>query len=96
MEAIVACCAGVDVHQATVVACLISGPAHERPRKAVRTFGTTRAELATMRDWLKAAGCTMVAMESTGIYWRPVHAELEGHFEVIVGNAQHIKNVPWA
>jgi len=47
-----------------------------------------------MRDWLVASGCTLVAMESTGIYWRPVYAELEGHFELIVGNAQHIKNVP--
>jgi transposase len=92
MEAIVECCAGLDVHQATVVACLISGPAHERSRKEIRTFGTTRGELATMRDRLKAAGCTLVAMESTGIYWRPMHAELEGHFELIVGNAQHIKH----
>src|ERR1700692_3993353 len=94
MEAIVECCAGLDVHQATVVACLNSGLANQRSRKEVRTFGTTRDDLQTMRDWLLAAGCTLVAMESTGIYWRPVHAELEGHFDLIVGNAQHIKNVP--
>jgi transposase len=47
-----------------------------------------------MRDWLLVSGCTVVAMESTGIYWRAVHAELEDYFELIVGNAQHIKNVP--
>ena len=50
--------------------------------------------MGRLRDWLLASGCTLVAMESTGIYWRPVHAELEDHFELIVGNAQHIKNVP--
>jgi len=94
MEAIVERCAGLDVHQATVVACLNSGPPGKRSRKEVRTFGTTRHELGRLRDWLLASGCTLVAMESTGIYWRAVHAELEDHFELIVGNAQHIKNVP--
>jgi transposase len=73
MEAIVECCAGLDVHQAKVVACLNSGPPGRR------SFGTTRHELGKMRDWLLASGCTLVAMESTGIYWRPVYAELEGH-----------------
>jgi transposase len=94
MEAIVECCAGLDVHQATVVACLNNGPPTKRSRKEVRTFGTTRHELGKMRDWLLVSGCTLVAMESTGIYWRPVYAELETHFELTVGNAQHIKNVP--
>src|SRR3954470_19439698 len=92
MEAIVACCAGLDVHQAGVVACLNRGG--KRGGKEIRSFGTTRGELAEMCAWLRAGGCTLVAMESTGIYWRPVYAELEGHFELIVGNAQHIKNVP--
>jgi transposase len=94
MEAIVECCAGLDVHQATVVACLNSGAGNKRSRREVRTFGTTRTELEAMRTWLSASGCTLVAMESTGIYWRPVHAALEGHFDLVVGNAQHIKNVP--
>ena len=94
MEAIVECCAGLDVHQATVVACLNNGPAGKRSNKEVRTFGTMGHDLREMRDWLKASGCTLVAMESTGVYWKPIHAELEGHFEIIVGNAHHIKNVP--
>jgi transposase len=95
MEPIVECCAGLDVHQATVVACLNKGPGNKRSRKDdIRTFSTTRRGLGEMRDWLAGSGCTLVAMESTGIYWRPVYAELEGHFELIVGNAQHIKNVP--
>jgi len=94
MDPIVECCAGLDVHQATVVACVNSGASNKRSGKEVRTFGTTRAALEEMRDWLATSGCTLVAMESTGIYWHPVYAALEGHFDLIVGNAQHIKNVP--
>lgn len=94
MDAIVECCAGLDVHQASVVACVNKGPADKRSRKEIRSFATTRAELQQMRDWLVTEGCTLVAMESTGIYWRPVYAVLEGHFDLIVGNAQHMKNVP--
>jgi transposase len=94
MEAIVERCAGLDVHQATVVACLNIGAADAKPSKQVRTFGTTLPELEELRDWLKTNGCSLVAMESTGIYWKPVYAVLEDHFELVVGNAQHIKNVP--
>ncbi len=94
MEAIVARCGGLDVHQATVVACLLVGAAHQKPRKDVRTFGTTTSELGRLRDWLLAAGCTHVGMESTGIYWMPVYAILEDRFQLVVGNATHIKNVP--
>jgi transposase len=94
MEAIVERCCGLDVHQATVVACLLVGPADKKPRREVRTFGTTTPELVSLRDWLQAAGCTHVGMESTGVYWKPVYAVLEGSFELIVGNARHIKNVP--
>src|SRR3954451_18546400 len=64
MEAIVACCAGLDVHQAGVVACLNRGG--KRGGKEIRSFGTTRGELAEMCAWLRAGGCTLVAMESTG------------------------------
>jgi transposase len=94
MEAIVDCCAGLDVHQATVVACLRRGAGAGRSRKEVRTFGTTRCELEALRDWLLAAGCRLAAMESTGVFWHPVYFVLEGHIELIVGNARHIKNVP--
>ena len=85
---------GLDVHQATVVACLLIGPPGKRPVKEIRSFRTMTASLREMRDWLKAAGCTHVAMESTGVYWQPVYAVLEGHFELVVGNAHHIKAVP--
>lgn len=94
MEAIVEFCAGLDVHQATVVACVIMGPPGKKPKKETRTFGAMHHDLTSLRDWLTACGCTLVAMESTGVYWKPVHAMLEDHFDVIVGNAQHMKNVP--
>lgn len=94
MEAIVERSCGLDVHQATVVACLMTGPADGRARRTTRTFGTTTTELEAMRTWLVAEGCTHVGMESSGVYWMPVFAILEGYFELVVGNAAHIKNVP--
>jgi len=94
MEPIVERCCGLDVHQGTVVACLLVGRADQKPRKEIRTFSTVTRGLLELRDWLLAEGCTHVGMESTGIYWKPVYAVLEGSFELIVGNAHHIKNVP--
>ena len=94
MEAIVERCAGLDVHQATVVACVLIGEAGRKPRKEIRTFSTLTRDLEALRDWLQELGVTQVGMESTGVYWKPVHAILEGHFELIVANAHHIRNVP--
>jgi transposase len=94
VEAIIERCCGLDVHQKTVVACLLTGPANQRPKKEIRSFRTVTRELQLMSEWLRAAGCTHVAMESTGVYWKPVYAVLEGGFELVVGNAHHIKNVP--
>src|SRR5215469_14803120 len=85
---------GLDVHQATVVACLLivlnSGKVH----KQVRTLGTTTRELMGLREWLLSERCTHVGMESTGVYWKPIYAILEGAFEIVVANAQHVKKVP--
>jgi transposase len=94
MEVVVACCAGLDVHQASVVACVNSTGGGGRSRKEVRSFGTMRDDLIALHDWLKQAGVTMVAMESTGVYWKPVYEALEHHFDTVVVNAQHINNVP--
>jgi len=94
MEVIVACCAGLDVHQASVVACVNRTGRGGRSHKEVRSFGTMRDDLIALREWLKQAGVTLVAMESTGVYWKPVYQALEDDFETIVANAQHIKNVP--
>ena len=60
----------------------------------VRTFGTTTGELLALADWLEGNGCTHVAMEATGVYWKPVWHILEGRFELVLANAQHIRNVP--
>jgi transposase len=85
---------GLDVHQATVVACLLIVLGSGKVHKQVRTFGTTTRELVSLREWLLAEGCTHVAMESTGVYWKPIYAILEGAFEIVVANAQHVKKVP--
>jgi len=87
-------CAGLDVHQKTVVACLLLTTASGHLTKEVRTFATTTAGLLVLREWLSSQGVTHVAMESTGIFWRPVFNLLEGHCEVILANAQHMKAVP--
>ena len=89
MEVIHERCCGLDVHKDTIVACLIAPEG-----KAIRTFGTTTDQLLALCDWLAEHGCTHVAMESTGVYWKPVFNILEGNFEVLVVNAQHLKNVP--
>src|SRR5262245_36891304 len=94
MEVLVSRGCGLDVHQATVVACLLTGEPGKLPRKHVKTFSTMTSGLIEFRDWLAAADCTAVAMEATGVYWKPVYNILEGHFELIVANARHIKAVP--
>lgn len=95
MEAVLECCVGLDVHQETVVACVVFGPLEHRPKKEIKTFGTTTPELLTLADWLEERKCSHVAMESTGIYWKPVWNILEtGPFQLILANAQRIKNVP--
>jgi transposase len=85
---------GLDVHQATVVACLLIVLKNGKVQKQMRTFGTTTRELLSLREWLLVEACTHVAMESTGVYWKPIYAILEGGFEIVVANAQHVKKVP--
>src|SRR5262249_24885128 len=94
MEAILERCCGLDVHKREVVACLLVGATHERPRRDVRRFATLTVSLRELRDWLVSAGCTHVAMESTGPYCQPVFNLLEGAVTVVLANARHIKNVP--
>jgi len=93
MEVLYPRCAGLDVHQATVVACvrIASGA---RAAQEVRTFDTTTKGLLALADWLRESRCTHVAMESTGVYWKPVWHVLEGDFELVLANATHIRNVP--
>jgi transposase len=94
MEVVHEHCCGVDVHKRFITACLIVPGASGKLSKEVQTFRTMTADLERFRDWLLAAGCTHVAMESTGVYWKPVYNLLEDHLTVVVVNAQHIKQVP--
>lgn len=95
MDVIVERCAGLDVHKATVTACVrYPGPDRERAQ-ALHTFGTTTPDLLALRDWLAAYRVTHVAMESTGVYWKPVYYTLEDGFpEVLLVNATHVAKVP--
>lgn len=87
-------CAGLDVHQKTVVVCALVGQAGSDPELERRTWATTTSQLLEMGDWLRARGITHVAMESTGTYWKPVWAVLEGQFDLTLCNAAHVKQVP--
>ncbi len=87
-------CCGLDLHKRTVVACLFVAGPRGKPQKEIRTFGTMTAELLDLADWLAEAGCTHVAMESTGVFWKPIYNLLEGQFTLLLVNAQHIKAVP--
>lgn len=94
MEAILENCCGLDVHRDTVVACLLTGNLEDRPKKEIRTFSTMSKGLHELVVWLQTTGCTHVAMESTGVYWKPVYHILEESCEIKLANAQRIKNVP--
>src|SRR5262245_47784819 len=94
MERLIERCCGLDVHKKTVAACVRApGPNGTRTQE-VRTFGTTAGELLALRDWLEAHGVTHVAMESTGVYWKPVFYVLEEAFTCLLANAAHIAQVP--
>lgn len=89
MEVLYRSCCGLDVHAKTVVACLLKDG-----HKEIRTFATMTDELLALSDWLASEGCTHVAIESTGVYWKPVFNLLEGQQEVLLVNARHVKAVP--
>jgi transposase len=88
------CCCGLDVHKGAVQACLLRSTPAGTVHQEQRTFATMTDDLLALLDWLVATGCTHVAMESTGVYWKPLYNLLDGHVEVLVINAQHIKQVP--
>jgi transposase len=87
-------CCGLDVHKKKISACLITIAENGEERYEIKEFGTFTNDLLTMKKWLIGNRCPILAMESTGVYWRPVHNILEGHLEIILVNARHIKNVP--
>jgi transposase len=87
-------CAGLDVHKKTVVACRITPHPDGGWHKEIRTFATLTDDLLSLADWLRTSQVTHVAMESTGVYWKPLYNLLEAEFGVVLVNAQHIKFVP--
>jgi len=94
MDTIHSRCAGLDVHKETVVACVRAIGPDGKLTKQVRTFAAMTRDLMALADWLAEEGVTHVAMESTGVYWKPVFHLLEGRFAAWLINAQHIKQVP--
>lgn len=95
MRVVHRCCCGIDVHKKTVVVNLVRhGVAGREDLDEVRTYATMTRDLLGLSEWLQEAGCTHVAMESTGVYWKPIHHILEGDFEVLLVNAKEFKNAP--
>lgn len=94
MEVVHERCAGLDVHKKTVTACRIIPHQIEGWQREIRTFKTMTADLLDLADWLASAGITHVAIESTGVYWKPIFNILESQFQVLLTNAQHVKYVP--
>jgi transposase len=94
MDAIYDRCCGLDIHKRTVVACLIAPGSGRQSRKEIRTFGTMTDDLLGLADWLAAEAVTHVAMESTGVFWKPLFNLLEDRFQLLLVNARDIKQVP--
>lgn len=87
-------CAGLDVHKKSVVVCRVTPNGSGGFRKDIRKFGTMTEDLLALSDWLRQGEVKQIAMESTGVYWKPVFNVLEGECAVILVNAEHIKHVP--
>jgi len=94
MQVMHARCAGLDVHKKTVVACVLISLPNGKFDKHTATFGTMTSDILALSDWLKNHEVSHAAMESTGVYWRPIYQLLEGQFTLLVANAQHIKRLP--
>jgi len=94
MEQVFERCAGLDIHKATVSACVRVPRAGGRRHQEIRTFGTSTNDLLTMRDWLAGYAVTHIAMEATGVYWKPIYYVLEEGFTLLLVNAAHVKQVP--
>jgi transposase len=94
MEIVYRCCCGIDVHKASVTACVRWVGEGQRKTEQKRKFSSFTRDLLAMADWLRECGVTHVAMESTGVYWKPVWHILEGQFQLLLVNAQHVKAIP--
>jgi len=94
MEVLHARCCGIDIHKRSITVCVLIREAGRKEQKHLREFATTTSEILNCADWLRSLGVTHVAMESTGVYWRPVWNLLEGQFDLLLANATHMRNVP--
>jgi transposase len=93
MEEILDKCCGLDVHRDTITACVMIGNGSQK-QKLIKTFPTFTGDIKELAKWLKSLNIQHVAVESTGIYWKPIFNVFEGDFDIILVNAQHVKNVP--
>jgi len=94
MEEVFTCCAGLDVHKESIEACVRRIEPNGRLHQETRHWGTMTGDLLAMAEWMTAQGVTQVAMESTGVFWKPIFNILENRFSVLLVNARHIKQVP--
>ena len=95
MEYVYESCAGLDVHQNNVVACVLHVPlTSTRPKKEEKRFDTTTSGLSVLKEWLSSFDCQVVAMESTGVYWKPIWHVLQADFQLILANPRKIKAIP--
>jgi transposase len=94
MQVVYPRCAGLDVHKKDVYACALVVDENGQKRQQIRKFSTVTVELLKLADWLQSHAVTHVAMEATGVYWRPIWAILEGQFELLLVNPHHVKALP--
>jgi len=94
MEEVFTCCVGLDVHKESIEACVRRIELNGRLHQETRHWGSMTEDLLAMADWMTAQGVTHVAMESTGVFWKPIFNILEDRFTVLLVNAHHIKQVP--
>jgi transposase len=94
MQPILKSCCGLDVHKSMIKACIAKGPLDKPPKLEIRTFSTMTSDLLKLKDWLEENKVESVAMESTGVYWKPVFNILEDSIDVVLANAQYLKKVP--
>jgi len=94
MQPILKSCCGLDVHKSMIKACIAKGPLDKPPKLEIRTFSTMTSDLLKLKDWLEENEVESVAMESTGVYWKPIFNILEDSIDVVLANAQYLKKVP--
>ena len=94
MDVVYSHCCGLDIHKRTIMACLLTPKPGGGVQQEIRQFRTMTRDIQALGDWLAAAGCTHIAMESTGVYWKPIWNLLEERFTLLLVNAQQIRQVP--